>query len=86
VYQQTATAAAMVRLGVAWNRARLYNPHDPLEVSDVVITGNTFDKPFVGIADGELPIDHCRDRHDLAGYQLNRHQWNRPMWPAVSHR
>ncbi len=53
-----AGAGPILRLGVVYYRAKLYNANDPTDVTDVTITDNEFDKPFVGVADGGLPIDH----------------------------
>jgi hypothetical protein len=58
VYQTSSAAGPMLRLGVRWYFARLYHTTDPTSVSGVTITRNVFDRPFVAIADGGMPIDH----------------------------
>jgi hypothetical protein len=58
VYQPSSSAAPILRLGVHWYFSRMYNPGDPTSVSGVTITRNVFDKPFIALTDGGLPIDH----------------------------
>jgi len=58
VYGTSSSAAPMVRLGVRWYFSHLYHASDPTTVSGVTLTRNVFDRPFVAIADGGMPIDH----------------------------
>lgn len=58
VYQPTSPGRMLLGLGVAPVNAQSYNPNDPKQVSNVVITQNVFDQPFVGIQDEGMPIDH----------------------------
>jgi hypothetical protein len=58
VYQPTSPGRMLVGLGVAPVNAQSYNASDPSTVSNVVITQNVFDQPFVGIQDEGMPIDH----------------------------
>ena len=58
VYQPADPGRMLVELGVAPANAQSYNSSDPDRVSNVVITQNVFDQPFVGIQDGGMPIDH----------------------------
>jgi hypothetical protein len=58
VYQASSAGVTMLRLGVNWYRAHYYSPGDPGDVSGVTLTGNKFDKPFIAISGGGLPIDH----------------------------
>jgi hypothetical protein len=50
--------AAALQLGVRYYRAHSYSATDPTVTSNVVITGNVFDKTYVAIGDQGLPIDH----------------------------
>jgi hypothetical protein len=52
------SGATFLRLGTAYYRSQAYRAGDPRVVSNVTITRNVFDRTFVGIADGGLPIDH----------------------------
>jgi hypothetical protein len=67
VYQPSSSGATMLRLGVVWYRARAYHPTDPTYVSGITITQNVFDKPWVAIADGGMPIDHLLITYNLFG-------------------
>jgi hypothetical protein len=58
VYTPASNAGAMLRLGVRWNAAHLYSQTDPTTLSSVTITNNTFDRPFVAISNGGMPVDH----------------------------
>jgi hypothetical protein len=45
-------------LGATWYFARLYGASLPLTASNVTINNNVFDKPYIAISDGGLPVDH----------------------------
>lgn len=47
----------MLQIGVQWRNKNSYTAGIK-QVSNVVITGNTFDKPFFAIGNGGLPMDH----------------------------
>jgi hypothetical protein len=71
VYQASSSAVTMLRLGVNWYRAQSYNAGDPSDVSGVTITNNTFDKPFVALSGGGLPIDHLLVTYNEFGAYSN---------------
>jgi hypothetical protein len=71
VYTAASNAGAMLRLGVRWGAVHLYSQSDPTTLSSVTITNNTFDKPFVAIADGGLPIDHLLVTYNVFGAYSN---------------
>jgi len=58
VYQNGDPGRQLIMLGVQSNNAQAYNPTDPSFVSNITITQNVFDKPFVAVQDGGMPIDH----------------------------
>jgi hypothetical protein len=58
VYQPTDPGRMLLELGVTPADAQFYNAADPGAVSNVVITQNVFDQPFVAIQDRGMPIDH----------------------------
>lgn len=58
VYKTTDPGRMLLELGVVPADAQFYNAKDPSIVSNVVITQNVFDQPFVAIQDRGMPIDH----------------------------
>ena len=59
VYSQSSTLTAQtLQLGLPWYWAHFYSTNDPYSVSNVTITGNLFDKPWVAIGNRGLPMDH----------------------------
>ena len=58
VYQPTDPGRTLLELGVPPADAQFYNARDPSVVSNVVITQNVFDQPFVAIQDRGMSIDH----------------------------
>jgi hypothetical protein len=70
-YRGKPAGAPMLQLGLVWYRARLYHSADPLTVSDVVISKNLFDKPYVAIGNGGLPIDHVYITYNTFGGAYN---------------
>lgn len=48
----------LLQLGMRWDQAHFYSNSDPLTVSNVVISQNLFDKPWIAIGNGGLPMDH----------------------------
>ena len=57
-YTASSPAVPMLQLGVKWYFAHLYGNTDPLNVTNVVISQNVFDKPGGAIGNGGLPMDH----------------------------
>ncbi len=57
-YTNRESGAALLSLGVRWDRATAYDASARAQVSHVVITRNVFDKPFTAVANAGLPIDH----------------------------
>jgi hypothetical protein len=56
-----------LQLGATWFFAQLYGASLPLTVSNIVITDNVFDKPFVAIGNGGLPADHIYITYNTFG-------------------
>jgi hypothetical protein len=54
-------------VGARWWYARLYGATLPVTVSNVTITNNVFDKPYVAITDGGLPADHVYITYNTFG-------------------
>jgi hypothetical protein len=71
VYQASSSAVTMLRLGVNWYRAQSYNAGDPRDVSGIIITRNRFDKPFIALSGGGLPIDHLLVTYNEFGAYSN---------------
>lgn len=62
----------VLQLGGTWYWATGYEPPaHPLKVSDVVITNNVFDKPYMAITDGGLPLDHVYITYNTFGGAFN---------------
>jgi hypothetical protein len=57
----------LLSLGVRWDRAHLYPITDPARVSHVVISDNTFDRPYIAIGNGGLAIDHLYVTNNVIG-------------------
>lgn len=57
----------MLSVGVKWYWADNYGTPPVTRASHVVITSNVFDKPFVAIGNGGLPIDHLFVTHNTFG-------------------
>lgn len=57
VYAPSDTAGSILMLGKRYDRPNPNDPNDPKLVADVTIMRNVFDKPFVAIAGGGLPIE-----------------------------
>ena len=58
IYAPSSSARPFIQLGVQYDHAQSYSAGDPSYVSDVTVTQNVFDKPFIAVADGGLPLDH----------------------------
>jgi len=71
VYTAASNAGPMLQLGVRWNAAHLYSQSDPTTLSSVTITNNTFDKPFVAIYSGGMPVDHLLVTYNDFGAYAN---------------
>jgi uncharacterized repeat protein (TIGR01451 family) len=70
-YRSAAAGGPMLQLGVVWYRARLYSRVDPLTASHIVISKNVFDKPYVAIGNGALPMDHVFITYNTFGGAYN---------------
>jgi hypothetical protein len=57
-YADQAFGGAQLQLGVTWYFAPMWSATDPVTVSNVTITNNLFDKPWMAIGNGGLPADH----------------------------
>lgn len=68
---QVLDAGVTLELGATWYFARLYGASLPLAVSSVVVTNNVFDKPYVAIMDGGLPLDHVYITYNTFGGAFN---------------
>ncbi|MDR3415285.1 MAG: hypothetical protein P4L83_03785 [Nevskia sp.] len=66
---QTSAASPMLKIGAQWYWAHNYRAQgaQATQVSNVVITQNTFDKPFVAISNGGLPVDHVFITNNIFG-------------------
>jgi hypothetical protein len=51
-------AAPMLSLGVRWDRAKFYGVAGSAAPSHMAIAKNLFDRPFIAIGSGGLPLDH----------------------------
>jgi hypothetical protein len=60
VYTPAGTAGPMLRIGPQWYWKNNYGARgaQAKRVSNVVVSGNVFDKPYFAIGDGGLPLDH----------------------------
>jgi Domain of unknown function DUF11 len=66
-YQPGERGAALLSLGVRWDRVGLYRLTHLARVSHVIISGNTFDRPFIAIGSGGLAIDHLSVTKNIIG-------------------
>ena len=66
-YANQTFGAAQLQLGLTWYHAWSYSTSDPLEISNVTITNNVFDKPWVAITGGGLAVDHAYITHNVFG-------------------
>src|ERR1700733_1735279 len=70
-YANQTFAGAELQLGVEWYFATMYAKNDPLTVSNVTISNNVFDKPYVAITNGGLPVDHVYITYNTLGGAFN---------------
>ncbi|HEY2679109.1 MAG TPA: hypothetical protein VGI65_19230 [Steroidobacteraceae bacterium] len=66
-YRRSPGGGPVLQLGLVWYRARLYGSADPIAVSNVVISRNLFDKPYVALGGGGLPTDHLYVTYNTFG-------------------
>jgi Domain of unknown function DUF11 len=66
-YRAGEHGSALLSLGVRWDRTRLYPTTNAARVSHVVISDNTFDRPFIAIGNGGLAIDHLYVTRNIIG-------------------
>jgi hypothetical protein len=57
----------LLSLGVRWDRVGLYRMTEPARVSHVVISDNTFDRPYIAIGSGGLALDHLYVTNNVIG-------------------
>ena len=67
VYQPTDSGRMLVELGLPPADAQSYNTGDPSVLSNVLITQNVFDQPFVALQDRGMPIDHLYVTNNVFG-------------------
>ena len=70
-YANQTFGGAELQLGVEWYFATMYAKNDPLTVSNVTISNNVFDKPYVAITNGGLPVDHVYITYNTLGGAFN---------------
>jgi hypothetical protein len=66
-YANQTSGGAELQLGVEWYFATMYAKSDPRTVSNVTISNNVFDKPYVAITNGGLPVDHVYITYNTLG-------------------
>ncbi len=69
VYTPSSSGAPMLKIGPPWFWKNNYYAHgvQAKRVSTVIITHNTFDKPFFAIGNGDLPMDHVYITYNVFG-------------------
>lgn len=67
VYQPTDRAAPFIQLGEGFQRVTAASAQAVAEVNDITVTGNIFDRTYVAIGDGGLPIDRLFVTHNTFG-------------------
>jgi hypothetical protein len=63
----TSAPPPTLKLGVNWWFAHIWSVSDPVTVSHVTITNNLFDKPWVAVGNGGLPMDHIYVTDNIFG-------------------
>jgi hypothetical protein len=64
-------SAPFLQLGETIQLVMTHDPGRVARVPDIVITDNVFDKPFIAIADGGLPIERLFITHNVFGSYLS---------------
>jgi|HubBroStandDraft_1064217.scaffolds.fasta_scaffold04359_4 hypothetical protein len=67
IYVSTDRAGAFLQLGISAARFSSLFPSTGRQVTDVTITGNVFDKTWVGISDAGLPVARLFVTHNVFG-------------------
>jgi Domain of unknown function DUF11 len=70
-YANQSFGGAQLQLGLTWYFAHMWSTTDPLTTSNVTITNNLFDKPWVAIGNGGLPVDHVYITDNIFGGAFN---------------
>ena len=70
-YANQTFGGGQLQLGLKWYQAWMWSTSDPLATSAVTITNNVFDKPWMAITDGGLPLDHVYITHNVFGGAFN---------------
>ena len=70
-YATETNGAPILQLGFTWYRARMLSADNPTTVSNVVISQNVFDKPYIAIGSGALPADHIFITYNTFGGAWN---------------
>jgi hypothetical protein len=60
-------SAPFLQLGETFQRVMSRDPNGLVSVHDIVITDNVFNKPFVAVSDGGLPIERLFITHNVFG-------------------
>jgi hypothetical protein len=71
IYAPTDRAGAFLQLGVSAARFSNLFPSASRQVADITITGNVFDKTWVGISDAGLPVARLIVTHNVFGGYLS---------------